>query len=66
MLKKTYKVKGMNCASCASLIELGLEDNGIKARCSFAKEELEVEFDPTKIDEVKIRKSVRSVGYDLI
>jgi copper chaperone CopZ len=60
---KIYKVEGMDCASCASLIELDLEDAGIAAKCSYAKGILEVEgnHDSKKVVEV-IKKSGYSVS----
>jgi len=63
MIKKKYKVKGMDCTSCAMMIESDLEDAGVKAKCSFAKEVLEVEFDPKKVSEEKIKETVKSSGY---
>lgn len=53
-----YKIKGFDCASCASLLEMDLEDVGIKAKCSYAKETLEVEggHDSNKVIEI-IKKS---------
>ena len=54
----------MNCASCASMIELDLEDAGIKnAKCSYAKEELvtDEEHDKKKVIEV-----VQKSGYSVV
>lgn len=65
MMKKTYKVKGIHCSSCPLVIEGELEDIGVKARCNYASEVLEVEYDETKLDEDKIRSTVQSAGYDL-
>ena len=65
MIKKNYKVEGMDCASCAALIEMDLEDIGVKAKCSYPKELLEVEFDSEKIKEEEIKKLVVSAGYGL-
>ena len=65
MIKKTYKVSGMDCTSCAMLIEGDLEDMGVKASCSYARETLNVEFDESKLDEQKIVAAVKSSGYDL-
>lgn len=60
--KKSYKVEGMDCASCATMIELDLEDAGIKAACSYAKGVLEVEgtHDPKKVVEI-----VKKSGYSI-
>ena len=66
MTKKTYKLKGMDCASCATLIEMDLEDVGVKASCSYASEILNVEFDENKIKEEKIKQLVKSSGYELL
>lgn len=60
--KKIYKVDGMDCASCASLIELDLEDVGIKAKCSYAKGELEVEG---RHDKNKVVELVSKSGYSI-
>ncbi len=59
---KKYKVVGMDCASCASLLELDLEDAGIKASCSYAKEVLEVEGEH---DQKKVADIVTKSGYTL-
>jgi copper chaperone CopZ len=65
MKKKIYKITGMNCASCASMIELDLEDAGIKAKCSYPNSRLEVEgtHDPKKVVET-IKKSGYSISLD--
>ncbi len=62
---KHYKVSGMDCASCAMVIETELEDIGVTAKCSFSKEILEVEFDQKKTSESEILKVVESGGYHL-
>lgn len=59
MMKK-IKITGMDCPSCATLLELDLEDAGIKATCSYPKSCLEVteneDFD-------KIKKVIEKSGY---
>lgn len=62
MTKKTYKVLNMDCASCALLIEGELEDAGIKAKCSYAKQTLEIEGEH---DKKKIHEAVKQAGYEL-
>jgi copper chaperone CopZ len=64
MLKKTYKVGGMNCDSCAKMLELDFEDEGINAKCSYASEELIVENN--NIDKNKIKSILEKSGYSLI
>ncbi len=65
MTKKTFKVEGMHCTSCALMIESDLEDAGVTSSCSYAKETLDVEFDEKKIDEEIIRKVVSKSGYTI-
>ena len=65
MTKKKYKITGMNCTSCAAMIELDLEDAGVKAKCSYPKSSLEVEFDPKRVDEEKIKEVIESSGYKI-
>ena len=65
MVKKTFKVTGMDCTSCAMLIESDLEDVGVKASCNYAREILEVEYDEQKVSEDKLKEVVKSSGYDL-
>lgn len=62
-MNKIYKIKGFDCASCASLLEMDLEDAGIKAKCSYPKESLEVEegHDPKKVVEI-----VKKSGYSIL
>ena len=50
MTKKTFRLSGMHCTSCAMNIDFALEDMGVKsAKTSYAKQETEVEFDEQKI-----------------
>ncbi len=65
MLKKVYKVSGMHCSSCAMTIEWDLEDAGVKAKCNYAKATLEVEFEPEKVPEEKIKQAVEKAGYKI-
>ena len=61
-MKKNYKIVGMHCSSCASMLELDLEDAGIKARCSYANETLEVE---DSSNSKKVIEIVKKSGYSV-
>lgn len=65
MTKKKFKIEGMHCSSCAMTIDMDLEDlEGIKsAKTSYAKSEVEVEFDPAKVNEELILETVKKSGY---
>ena len=47
------------------MIESDLEDKGVAARCSYAKETLEVEYDPKKVSEKEILETVAASGYQI-
>lgn len=55
---------GLDCGSCASMIEMDLEDIGIKSRCSFIKSSLEVEL-KDKDTEKKVFETVQKAGYKI-
>lgn len=57
-----YKIKGFDCASCANLLEMDLEDAGIMASCSYQKEELEVD---DKHDQKKVIEIIKKSGYSI-
>ena len=52
----------MDCASCATLIQIDLEDAGYKCKCSYSTEELEVHGDH---DIDKVKEIVIKTGYTL-
>lgn len=64
VMKKTYKISGFDCPSCAGLLEIDLEEAGIKAKCSYQKGSLEVEFDD-KLNESEIFSLVEKSGYQI-
>ncbi|OGG04192.1 hypothetical protein A2Z33_03490 [Candidatus Gottesmanbacteria bacterium RBG_16_52_11] len=65
MIKKTLKVGDMHCTSCALMIEAELEDAGVKARCSYADQTLDVEYDESRVSLDTIREAVKKAGYTL-
>lgn len=66
--KKTYKIKGMHCASCVNVIEKSLKKTpGIKtAVVNLAAETATVNFDPDICSEDQIASAVANVGYQAI
>lgn len=63
MVKKTFSIGGMHCASCSLMIEADLEDIGVTASCSYAKGTLDVEYDEQKVTEQSIKEIVQKAGY---
>ncbi len=62
-MKKIYKITGLDCASCASLVEMDLEDAGVLVKCSYANQTLEINSDH---DFKKIKEIITKAGYTLI
>ena len=56
MTNTTLKIKGMHCASCATIISKALlKEKGVKsAHVNFSTEKATVEFDPQQTDEFKL------------
>ncbi|MCR4328261.1 MAG: copper-translocating P-type ATPase [Patescibacteria group bacterium] len=67
MIKKTYSINGMHCASCVATIErVLLKTEGVhSASVNFASESALIEFDNSVISESELAKIVASVGYHL-
>lgn len=65
LTKRTYKVRGMDCDACAKMIELDLEDAGIKSSCNYATQKLKLEL-ADKDQEKKVKEVIENGGYKLI
>lgn len=66
-MKKKYTIKGIDCPSCALLIEAELEEENIKAKVNYASSVLEIESqtdeDAEKDTEGRMIKTVQKLGY---
>lgn len=67
IIKKTFKISGMHCSSCAMNIDFDLEDlEGVKsARTNYAQQISEVEFDTEIISEGTIIEQIKKTGYKI-
>ncbi len=65
---KTYRVKGMHCASCASIIEKTFKkQEGVhSAEVNYGTETVKVNFDASKTTPVELSKKIEHLGYSLI
>lgn len=68
IIKATFPVLDMTCAACAVSVESMLTslDGVTKASVNFANQDALVEYDTTKVTPEALRKTVQSIGYDLI
>ncbi len=67
MVKKTYRIPGIECAMCAMALQ-SLEDDvpGVRrANASYRHQRLEVEFDETKVTEEELLAAIVDLGYDV-
>lgn len=67
-VKKSFPVLQMTCASCAVSVEsmLKAQPGVVNASVNYANAQVAVEFIPSLIDAVSLRKAVQSIGYDLM
>lgn len=68
LIKTTLKLSGLDCASCAMVIDDVLEEQeGVKsAKTNYIKEQVEVEFDKEKASLEDLKKVVEGAGYDVV
>ena len=67
-LKKAFPVLDMTCASCAISVEsiLKVQKGVVNATVNFANTTLNIEYIPVMITAEGLRKTVQSIGYDLL
>jgi Cu2+-exporting ATPase/Cu+-exporting ATPase len=64
---KTYKVKGMHCASCASIIEKTFKkiDGVVSSQVNYGTETAKVDFDESKTNPHHLSQKIEHLGYSL-
>lgn len=67
-VKKQYPVTGLSCASCASNVELKLNNQPgiVSASVNLASQIATIEFQPSFVKPQNLKESIISIGYDLI
>ncbi|MBI5225961.1 cation-translocating P-type ATPase [Candidatus Micrarchaeota archaeon] len=67
MVKATFNVEGMHCASCANSIEKVMKKvAGVKAcQVNFGVNKMNIDYDPRTVSGAQIRQSVEKAGYKL-
>ncbi len=67
LVRETFPVTGMSCASCASSVEsiLSHTEGVARATVNFANSSVQVEYQPV-LTHADLQNALRSVGYDLI
>ena len=65
MLKQVFRVTDMHCSNCVMRLE-GLEDDlpGVqRVRASYHKQQMEVEYDESRLSAEQIVAAIRKLGY---
>jgi len=68
LVKETFPILEMSCASCAISVESmlkaaeGVADAGV----NFASQDAWINYDPAITDPEKLQQSVRAIGYDMV
>lgn len=67
MEAKSFLVKGMHCASCASVISRKIKKlSGVEScEVNYANEKAEIKYDSSKISVEEMNKSVEPLGYGI-
>ena len=65
---KTYKIKGMHCASCASIIERTVKKiDGVESiAVNNGTENAKISFDQNKTNPEDINKKLEPLGYSIV
>ena len=65
---QTYKIKGMHCASCASIIEKTFKKKeGVQSvQVNYATETAKVAHDTEKVSAQELSKSIEPLGYSIV
>ncbi|MBU3106058.1 heavy metal translocating P-type ATPase [Clostridium gasigenes] len=65
---KTMKIEGMTCASCAKAVERATRkiDGVTEANVNYATEKLIINYEPSKVKVIDIKKAIEKAGYKAI
>lgn len=68
MREERYKIKGMHCASCGSIISRKLSKlSGVdSSHVNYTTEELSVSYDPQKVNPKVMDSEISKLGYNII
>jgi len=67
VIKKTFPVTGMTCASCAASVEtmLNSQDGVELAEVNYANSSVLISYKPSTINPLAMQGIIQSIGYDL-
>ena len=68
MIEKTYKIKGMHCASCAGIIEKTFKKTeGVSSvSVNYGNESAKISFDESKTNIESLSEKIKPLGYSFV
>lgn len=68
MNTQTYRIRGMHCASCASIIEKALKkmDGVDSVEVNYGNESAKIVFDETRTNSQQLSKNIEPLGYSFV
>lgn len=65
MTETTIKIEGMSCGHCVARVEKALKgiEGVTDAKVDLGEKKADIEFDPSKADEAKLKEAIEDVGY---
>ncbi len=68
MIDKTYKIKGMHCASCAGIIEKTFKktEGVLLVSVNYGNESAKISFDESKMNIQKLSEKIKPLGYEFV
>ena len=68
MVEKTYKIKGMHCASCAGIIEKTFKktDGVLLVSVNYGNESAKISFDESKTNIESLSEKIKPLGYSFV
>ena len=66
MHTNTIKVEGMTCGGCVASVKRALQalDGVAKVDVSLEREEASIEYDPSRVNEARLRSAIEDAGFD--
>lgn len=65
--KITLQLSGLHCTSCATNIDLTLEDlPSVQSSTNYAKQETTISYDPNQTTLDQIHFAIRDLGYSIL
>ncbi len=66
MAQVKLEVEGMSCQHCVKAVEGALEEIGATGKVNLEGKSVDISYDESKLDVVKLTNAIEEQGYDVI